>query len=85
MRGIKTGGRQKGTPNAISVAIKSQIEVIMNGNFSTDKIQKDLALLEPKDRIAVYLKLLEYAVPKLRSSDINVESSTVTLADLLRD
>lgn len=63
-------GRPIGATNSISTNIKEQIETILTSKFTTDQIEQDIAVLEPKDRLNIYLKLLEYSIPKLRATDI---------------
>jgi hypothetical protein len=70
MKGIKTGGRQKGTQNNISTVIKKQIETILSTHFTTVQIEQDIATLEPKDRLMMYMKLLEYSIPKKKATDL---------------
>ncbi|MCX6236373.1 MAG: hypothetical protein NTY07_02260 [Bacteroidia bacterium] len=70
MQGIKTGGRQKGTQNNISTVIKGQIEAILTSKFTTVQIEQDIATLDPKDRLMVFLRLLEYSIPKMRATDL---------------
>ena len=58
----KTGGRELGTPNKVTTAIKDSItEIIENG---INQFQVDLIALEPKDRLLILIKLLEFAIPK---------------------
>ena len=81
MKGKKTGGRQKGTPNKTSTITKEIINEIADG--LTPNLAKDLASLEPKDRINVWLKLIEFVVPKPKM-DIGLESKTpVTIENIL--
>jgi hypothetical protein len=62
----KTGGRQKGTPNAITTVFRGKIDTLLNDNWN--KIQEDINSLEPKDRLLFMEKLLNFAVPKLAST-----------------
>ena len=61
-KGIKTGGRQKGTSNKLSGTVKEMIT-----QFVTDEIQHLPTLLnklEPKDRAEYIIKLMPYILPK---------------------
>jgi len=63
-------GRPKGTPNKITKEIRLKID-----QFITDKISEIDEIwqeLEPKDKFTFLSKLLEYAVPKLRSQELNI-------------
>jgi hypothetical protein len=67
----KTGGRAKGTPNAVTTSLRSKIDNLINDNW--DNIQQDLDALEAKDRLTFLEKLLAFAVPKLASTTSEVE------------
>ncbi|GAB3503674.1 hypothetical protein GCM10027341_33160 [Spirosoma knui] len=66
----KTGGRKAGSPNKATTDIKSRIATLIENQFDT--IQADLETLEPKERVTVYLKFLEYVVPKQREQKIDL-------------
>ena len=59
-------GRPIGATNNIRTVIKEQIEAILTSKFTTVQIEQDIATLEPKDRLMMYMKLLEYSIPKKR-------------------
>ncbi|HZL11069.1 MAG TPA: hypothetical protein VFC65_13835 [Prolixibacteraceae bacterium] len=61
-KGIKTGGRQKGTSNKLSGTVKEMIT-----QFVTNEIQHLPSLLnrlEPKEKAEYIIKLLPYILPK---------------------
>ena len=70
----KTGGRQKGTPNRLKSKLKEAIGELVDSNLET--IRHDLAQLEPKDRISLLLKFVEYVIPKERETKIDFSSLT---------
>jgi hypothetical protein len=70
----KTGGRQKGTSNKIKSRLKEAISEIVDSNLET--IRHDLAQLEPKDRISLLLKFVEYVLPKERETKIDFSGLT---------
>lgn len=70
----KTGGRRAGQPNRSTTDIKSKIADLIDESF--DGIKDDLQDLEPKDRVAAYLKFLEYVVPKQREQKIDLSTLT---------
>jgi hypothetical protein len=77
----KTGGRTKGTPNKTTKEIKGIIQTVVEEQLET--IEKDLKQLEPKDRLNVLLKLVEYVLPKQREQKIDFNSLTDTEIDEL--
>jgi hypothetical protein len=71
---IKTGGREKGTPNKTTKELKGIIHEVVERQLET--IEADLQELEAKDRLAVLLKLVEYVLPKQREQKIDFNSLT---------
>jgi hypothetical protein len=72
-KGIKTGGRQKGTSNKLSGTVKEMIT-----QFVTDEIQHLPTLLnklEPKEKAEYIIKLLPYIMPKIGPADPPKEQS----------
>ncbi|SOD99789.1 hypothetical protein [Spirosoma fluviale] len=70
----KTGGRKTGSSNRATLDIKSKIAALIDNQF--DSIEADLEALEPKDRVAAYLKFMEYVVPKQREQKIDLSTLT---------
>lgn len=86
MKGRKTGGRKAGTPNKVSSRVKEQITDMVEGYFSSDQFNKDLAVLSAKDRLFIIEKFSAYVAPKLQSAsvDINGEGG-ITIEDKLEE
>lgn len=70
MKGKKTGGRKKGTPNKITKITREITEELAVGMY--EKVKKDIDKLSAKDRVQVFLKLVEFNVPKPQSLDISL-------------
>jgi hypothetical protein len=66
--GIKTGGRAKGTLNKNTSELRERFTLLIENNF--DKLQTDIDLLEPKDRIKVILELAKFVVPTLKATEL---------------
>ena len=61
----KTGnpnGRPKGSPNKITATAREWITVLIDKNRK--QIEEDLKQLEPKERLQMLEKLMQYVVPK---------------------
>jgi hypothetical protein len=80
MRGQKTGGRQKGTPNKATAFSKSVIQDIVSNYVLAEKDSdnefnktfiEDFGKLDPKDRIDVIIKLAAFITPKPQTVAIN--------------
>lgn len=77
MKGKKTGGRSKGTPNKTTAAMKDVITGIVSEYMSNKVIDEnnqyerhfaaDMARLEPKDRLDAMIKLMAFVTPKPQS------------------
>ena len=68
MKGKKTGGRKKGTPNKITRTTRGTLAEFLH-EYESSKLAKDFAELEPKERIVMFEKLLAYIMPKVQSAD----------------
>ena len=83
-QGIKTGGRQKGTPNKTTSSLRTAISKIVNDYYNSDTLMEDINKLKPKERVDMMEKLAAYVVPKLQSVDLNAEVKTEhTIEDML--
>jgi hypothetical protein len=79
-------GRPSGIANKATEALRRQIGSVIDKNFTIDKVSSLLNELEAKDRLQVYLQLLSYITPKLRSVENKIEvESNFSMADLLKD
>ena len=85
----KTGGRQKGSPNKITTAVKDCFKKLLEDYTNSETFMCDFASLEPKDRLMLVEKLASYVVPKMQSvavEDVNKnKNSTIEMLIQLRD
>lgn len=70
----KTGGRKKGTPNAVTARVQKGIAEIVNENLET--LREDLKAMNPKNRVEAIAKLLPYVVPRKIEADITETTMT---------
>lgn len=87
MKGKKTGGRTKGTPNKTTVMNKRIINSLLADYSDSGLMSKDFMELEPKDRLGIAEKLMQYVMPKMQSTnvDLSVNDEKKTLEDTLAD
>lgn len=71
-KGIKTGGRTKGTQNIITLEIRERFTLLLENNI--DKLQNDINSLDPKDRIKNILELAKFVVPTLKATDLIINN-----------
>jgi hypothetical protein len=62
-KGIKTGGRQAGTPNKLTKEIRAILKDFLYNEL--ELLPDHLDSLEPKERIEIIIKLLPYILPKV--------------------
>ena len=62
-------GRPLGVPNKITSNLKDRVNLLIENNF--DKLQLDLDTIDPKDRLIIILKLMEYVLPKQKETKID--------------
>jgi hypothetical protein len=72
----KTGGRTKGTPNKVTMETREWIKQLIDKN--REQIERDLTTLDPKDRILVIEKLMQYAVPKMQSVEARIDFNNLS-------
>lgn len=74
-------GKPKGAKNRSTKELRNFITNFINDNLET--IQDDFTALEPKERIDTFIKLMEYALPKLNrtelSAPIEAEEKTIVI------
>jgi hypothetical protein len=83
--GQKFGGRTKGTSNKTTTELREKFSLLIENNF--DKLQQDIDLLEPKERVKTILELARFVVPTLKASELTTDSNnsfqpiTITFVD----
>ena len=71
-KGIKTGGRKVGVGNKTTVDVRNAIALIAQdnaGNFA--QWLGEVALEDPGKAADLYLKAIEYHIPKLARSEVS--------------
>lgn len=68
----KVGGRLKGTPNRVSTSFRDKVLMLLENQYP--QIEKDMKALSPEQRIEVWIKLMEFAIPKLQRSEATIEN-----------
>ena len=67
-------GRPKGQPNKLTAEFKSVVQQIISSNV--EQVQRDIAVLEPKERVDVFVKLLAYVLPKQQNIEAQISEIT---------
>ena len=84
----KTGGRQKGTPNKSTAAVKTYITQVLSEYMQPAKkgskqptLSQDLLDMLPEDRVRAMTQLAGYIIPKQQA--LSVEQQAQVEADAL--
>lgn len=87
MKGKKTGGREKGTPNKATAFSKAVILDIVSNYMNSDEWVKDFGKLDAKDRIDTIIKLTAFITPKPQSVSLDIidDEKKKTIEDTLKE
>lgn len=69
-------GRPKGTPNKITQDVRQWLSTVIDKNRR--QIERDLKALEPKERLQMLEKLMQYVIPKQQAVKAEVDFATLT-------
>lgn len=69
-------GRPKGTPNKITQDMRQWLSTVIDKNRR--QIERDLKALEPKERLKMLEKLMQYVIPKQQAVKAEVDFATLT-------
>lgn len=78
----KTGGRVKGTPNKVTYSRKEWITSLIDKQRT--QIEQDLQELEPKERLQMIEKLMQYVIPKQAAQQVKLDFDSMTDEQLQR-
>lgn len=81
----RMGGRSKGTPNKVTMAMKEWLSALIDEN--REQMITDLAALEPRDRLMMLERFMAYIIPKQQSvkADVGVRNEEgLDIAEQLR-
>ena len=81
MKGQKTGGRQKGTPNKVSKEIRELLSNLVYDNF--ELIVQDFRQMSTEQRMVLLPKILPYITPKMKQ--VSEEEQQERIAQQLND
>lgn len=62
-KGIKTGGREQGTPNKLTKELRAVLKNLLFDELKA--IPGHLNKLDPKDRLELIVKILPFVLPKI--------------------
>ena len=69
-------GRPKGKPNRTTGDLRTFVNELLNNNRK--QIESDLKVLEPHQRVAIFERLLVYALPRMQSVEAKVDYNNLS-------
>lgn len=73
-KGVRYGGRQKGTPNKATASIREAVDNVLGGYMNNGQMLEDFKVLDSKERLEIAIKLMQFVAPKMKSVDVSVSS-----------
>lgn len=75
-------GRPKGTPNKVTQNMREWIAALIDNN--REQIEEDLKALEPKERVQMLERLMQYVVPKQQAVSTDMSRNMPLVERLAR-
>jgi len=69
-------GRPKGSPNKLTSDMRGWLTAIIDKNRK--QMEKDLKALEPKERLQMLEKLMQYVIPKQQAVSADIDISKLS-------
>ena len=69
-------GRPKGTPNKITQDVRQWLSTVIDKNRR--QMERDLKALEPKERLQMLEKLMQYVIPKQQAAALEIDYTKLT-------
>ena len=73
-------GKPPGAKNKINAELRVMINNFLNDEFET--IKEDFKKLDAKDKLKFYTDLLNYGLPKLQATSLEIDFEKMTESDL---
>jgi hypothetical protein len=83
MAKIKTGGRQRGTPNKVTSDIRTVLHSLVSDEL--DHLSTCLHTMDDEQRTQTLLKLLPYVMPKMQAITYTEDKPPKTLVMIVND
>ena len=76
----KTGGRVRGTPNKTTTEIREWLAYLIDKNRL--QMERDIKALEPKDRLLILEKFMQYTTPKMQTIQTQIDYTKLSDSQL---
>lgn len=76
-------GRPKGAKNKSTETVKEWLTMLIDKN--REQIEDDLQTMLPKERVALFERLMQYVIPKQTQADLNakIDAERIALAEYI--
>lgn len=74
MKGMKTGGRKKGTPNKLGFGLREKIINGIEKYWDEGEFTELFKELTPMEKLNILTKLLNIALPKVQAVSLEMEN-----------
>lgn len=71
----KVGGRKKDTPNKSTALGRDFINRFLSDYINSDLMASDFAALDPKDRLIIAERFMQYSLPKMQATSIDIATT----------
>lgn len=78
--GKKYGGRKKGVPNKVTSNLRDWLGKLIDKNRL--QIARDIKALEPKERLMILEKFMQYTAPKMQSVQTKIDFNQLSNGQL---
>lgn len=80
-KGVRIGGRKKGTPNKVTKDMRERISAFLEENW--EEAERAWAeIKDPRDKLRLFIELASFAVPKMQAVSLDAR---VSAADSVED
>jgi hypothetical protein len=83
MKGVKTGGRRKGSLNRTTTEVQKALLKLLDDNL--DMLQKDLEGLKGKDRANIIINLAKHCTPPAMNPERLTEDQMKQIIDYIKN
>lgn len=80
MKGLKTGGRQSGTPNKITADMRERIASMIIREMDTMEAN-EMTLSDRRQSVEIISKLLPYVLPRAMAQSESAEALVIHISD----
>ena len=83
-KGMKTGGRQAGTPNRKTRELSDRIQELLGGQDLPGVIFSKIKKLSPERQAEFLMELMPYVYPRRKATELKAEVTGMTFSDFVK-